>query len=55
MSQNKNKERQRKLGRFRVNIHRAKKKGDEELAQALERKRAKIKQLSNTPDDLTAA
>ncbi|MGB0521456.1 MAG: hypothetical protein ACPGJS_00780 [Flammeovirgaceae bacterium] len=48
-------DRQRKLGRFRVNIHRAKKSGDDDLVDALERKRAKIKKLPINPDDKTAA
>lgn len=39
-------ERKRKLGRFRINIFRAKKKGDDELVDALERKRAIVKELS---------
>lgn len=54
MSQDKH-ERQRKLGRFRINIFRAKKNGDNELVSALERKRAKIKEMPTNPDDKTAA
>ena len=39
-------ERKRLLGRFRITIFRAKQKGDTELADAFERKRAIIKELS---------
>ena len=44
----KKQEHKRKLGRFRINIFRAKKQGDQELVGALEKKRRQIKQLAKS-------